>query len=63
MCKEMMVTLVNRVVDPKRIIGKMEGRGGEEAQQKKTKKSDSQLSKLSKLSTLGSSFLYICKIY
>jgi hypothetical protein len=29
MCKEMPV---NKVVDPQRIIGKMEGRGGEEAQ-------------------------------
>jgi hypothetical protein len=29
MCKKMPVILVNRVVDPKRIIGKMEGRGGE----------------------------------
>jgi hypothetical protein len=28
MCKEMPVIPVNRVVDPKRIIGKMEGRGG-----------------------------------
>jgi hypothetical protein len=25
MCKEMLVISVNRVVDPKRIIGKMEG--------------------------------------
>jgi hypothetical protein len=32
MCKEMPVIPVNRVVDPKRIMGKMEGRGGEEAQ-------------------------------
>jgi hypothetical protein len=32
MCKEMPVIPVNRVVDPKRIIGKMEGRGGAEAQ-------------------------------
>jgi hypothetical protein len=32
MCKEMPVILVNKVVDPKRIIGKMEGRGGGEAQ-------------------------------
>jgi hypothetical protein len=31
MCKEMPVILVNRVVDPKRIIGK-NGRGGGEAQ-------------------------------
>jgi hypothetical protein len=30
MCKEMPVIPVNRVVDPKRIIGKMEGRGGGE---------------------------------
>jgi hypothetical protein len=30
--KEMPVIPVNRVVDPKRIIGKMEGHGGEEAQ-------------------------------
>jgi hypothetical protein len=28
MCKEMMVIPVNKVVDPKRIIGKMEVRGG-----------------------------------
>jgi hypothetical protein len=38
MCKEMPVIPVNRVVDPKRIIEKMEGRGGEEqgvADQKK----------------------------
>jgi hypothetical protein len=28
MCKEMPVNLVNRVVDTKRIIGKMESRGG-----------------------------------
>jgi hypothetical protein len=28
-CKEMLVILVNKVVDPKRIIGKMEGQGGE----------------------------------
>jgi hypothetical protein len=33
MCKELPVILVNKVVDPKRIIGqKMEGRGGGEAQ-------------------------------
>jgi hypothetical protein len=32
MCKEMLVILVNSVVDKKRIIGKMEGRGGGEAQ-------------------------------
>jgi hypothetical protein len=32
MCKEMPVIQVNRVVDVKRIIGKMEGRGGGEAQ-------------------------------
>jgi hypothetical protein len=32
MCKELQVILVNKVVDPKRIIGKMEGRGGGEAQ-------------------------------
>jgi hypothetical protein len=31
MCKELLVILVNKVVDPKRIIGKMEGRGGGEA--------------------------------
>jgi hypothetical protein len=28
MCKEMPVILVNRVVDKKRIIGKMESQGG-----------------------------------
>jgi hypothetical protein len=28
MCKEMLVIQVNRVVDKKRIIGKIEGRGG-----------------------------------
>jgi hypothetical protein len=28
MCKELTVTSVNRVVDKKIIIGKMEGRGG-----------------------------------
>jgi hypothetical protein len=28
MCKEMPVILVDRVVDKKRIIGKMEGQGG-----------------------------------
>jgi hypothetical protein len=27
MCKEMPVIPVNKVVDPKRIMGKMEGRG------------------------------------
>jgi hypothetical protein len=33
MCKELPVILVNKVVDPKRIIGKiMEGLGGGEAQ-------------------------------
>jgi hypothetical protein len=32
MCKKMPVILVNRVVDPKRIIGKMEGQGGGKAQ-------------------------------
>jgi hypothetical protein len=32
MCKEMPVIPVNRVVDKKRVIGKMEGRGGGEAQ-------------------------------
>jgi hypothetical protein len=33
MCKELPVILVNKVVDPKRIIGKnIEGRGGGEAQ-------------------------------
>jgi hypothetical protein len=32
MCKEMMVIPVNRVVDMKRIIGKMLGRGGGAAQ-------------------------------
>jgi hypothetical protein len=32
MCKEMLVIPVHRVVDPKRIIGKMAGRGGGEAQ-------------------------------
>jgi hypothetical protein len=32
MCKEMPAIPVNRVVDPNRIIGKMEGRGGGEAQ-------------------------------
>jgi hypothetical protein len=31
MCKEMVI-LVKKVVDPKRIIGKTEGRGGGEAQ-------------------------------
>jgi hypothetical protein len=30
-CKEMLVIPVNRVVDPRRIIGKMEGRGGGKA--------------------------------
>jgi hypothetical protein len=32
MCKEMPVIPVNRVVDTKRIIGKMDGGGGEKAQ-------------------------------
>jgi hypothetical protein len=32
MCKELPVILVNKVVGPKRIIGKMEGQGGGEAQ-------------------------------
>jgi hypothetical protein len=32
MCKELPVILVNKVVDPKRIIEKMEGRGGGDAQ-------------------------------
>jgi hypothetical protein len=32
MCKEMPVIPVDRVVDKKRIIGKMEGQGGGEAQ-------------------------------
>jgi hypothetical protein len=32
MCKEMPVIPVNKVVDPKRTIGKMEGQGGGEAQ-------------------------------
>jgi hypothetical protein len=32
MCKEIPVIPVNRVVDPKRKLGKMEGRGGGEAQ-------------------------------
>jgi hypothetical protein len=32
MCKELPVILVNKVVDPKRIIGKKEGQGGGEAQ-------------------------------
>jgi hypothetical protein len=32
MCKKMLVIPVNRVVDPKRIIGKMESQGGGEAQ-------------------------------
>jgi hypothetical protein len=32
MCKEIPVILVNRVVGKKRIIGKMEGQGGGEAQ-------------------------------
>jgi hypothetical protein len=32
MCKEMAVILINTVVDTKRIIGKMEGRAGGEAQ-------------------------------
>jgi hypothetical protein len=32
MCKEMLAILVNRAVDKKRIIEKMEGRGGGEAQ-------------------------------
>jgi hypothetical protein len=32
MCEEMPVIPVNMVVDPKRIIRKMEGRGGGEAQ-------------------------------
>jgi hypothetical protein len=32
MCKELPVFLVNKVVDPKRIIKKMEGQGGGEAQ-------------------------------
>jgi hypothetical protein len=32
MCKEMLVIPVNRVVDKKRIIGKMEEQGGGEAQ-------------------------------
>jgi hypothetical protein len=31
MCKELPVIPVNKVVDPKRIIRKMEGRGGGEA--------------------------------
>jgi hypothetical protein len=31
MCKEMPVIPVNRVVDKKRIIGKMEGQGGGDA--------------------------------
>jgi hypothetical protein len=32
MCKEMPVIPVNKVVDPKRIIKKLEGQGGGEAQ-------------------------------
>jgi hypothetical protein len=32
MCKELPVIPVDRMVDKKRIIGKMEGRGGGEAQ-------------------------------
>jgi hypothetical protein len=32
MCKELPGIPINKVVDPKRIIRKMEGRGGEEAQ-------------------------------
>jgi hypothetical protein len=32
MRKELPVIMVNKVVDPKRIIGKMQGRGGGEAQ-------------------------------
>jgi hypothetical protein len=31
MCKEMLVILLNRVVDPRKNIGKMEGQGGGEA--------------------------------
>jgi hypothetical protein len=31
MCKELPVIPVNKAVDPKRIIGKMEGQGGGEA--------------------------------
>jgi hypothetical protein len=31
MCREMLVIPVNKVVDPKRIITKMEGQGGGEA--------------------------------
>jgi hypothetical protein len=38
MCKEWPVLPVNKVVDPKRIIGKMEGQGGGEAQGSLTKK-------------------------
>jgi hypothetical protein len=33
MCKEMPVIPVDRVVDKKRIIGKVEGRGGGEAKE------------------------------
>jgi hypothetical protein len=32
MCKEVLVNPVDRVVDKKKIIGKMEGQGGGEAQ-------------------------------
>jgi hypothetical protein len=31
MCKEMPVILISRVVNTKRVIGKLEGRGGGEA--------------------------------
>jgi hypothetical protein len=40
MCKEMTVIPVNKVVDPRRIIGKMESRGGGKAQWSLTKKTD-----------------------
>jgi hypothetical protein len=34
MCKELLVNLVNRVVDKKRIIAKIEGQGGDPPSQK-----------------------------
>jgi hypothetical protein len=45
MCVEMPVILVNKVVDPKRMIGKMEGQGGGEAQGVADQKNELQIAK------------------
>jgi hypothetical protein len=60
MRKEMPVIPVNRVVDPKRIIGKMEGRGGGEALGVSLSQKNNKMGALGRSSPVRRAFRFWC---